>query len=477
MNFKNIIFLFTVFVLLFSCKKKMAVKVDSVVQTQDTLKTEKVEDLIDEKEIIKVEEIIQPNWAKNAVIYELNIRQFSKEGTFNKVTEAIPRLKDMGVDVLWLMPIHPIGKKNKKGELGSYYSVKNYKEVNPNYGSLEDFKKLVETAHNSGIKVLLDWVANHTSQDNIWIKENENFYTKDSLGNFPIIPKDTDWTDVAELDYNNSEMRLAMQEAMIFWLKETDIDGFRCDVAELVPLDFWIDTRSKLDSIKPVFMLAESANPEFHKAFNLTYGWDFMNLILSIAKKEKGFQDFKSYLEERNIKYKPNDIIMYFTTNHDENSWSYIESETFGNNLKNFSVLTYAMGGMPLIYSGQESGLDKKLKFFEKDTIVWNDYKNQEFYKNMNLLYKNNKSLWNCTEWADFEFIKANENTFNFIKSKGDNMLAILQNYSKHSQYVSKISLNGFDTSVNLINGEAVKIDEKGIEVPAHSTIIIGKNQ
>ena len=228
-------------------------------------------------------EVKQPDWAKNAVIYEVNIRQFSPEGNFAGVTAQLQRLKDLGVDIIWLMPIHPIGELNRKGSLGSYYAVKDYKAVNPDYGTLEDFDNLVKSAHEKGIKVIIDWVANHSSPDNVWVKDNLDYYTKDSLGNAPIPTVGTDWLDVADLNYDNREMRAAMQDAMLYWVKEHDIDGFRCDVAGMVPLDFWTDTRPKLDAVKEVFMLAEGAETELHEAFNMTYGWPFKDVMISVC--------------------------------------------------------------------------------------------------------------------------------------------------------------------------------------------------
>ena len=252
--YKNILIfiLISVFPFFMSCKKQTT-EVDTVVTKTDSIVTENVE-------------IQQPDWAKNAVIYEVNIRQFSKEGNFAAVTEQLDRIKDLGIDIVWLMPIHPIGELNRKGKLGSYYAVKDYKAVNPEYGNMDDFKALVNKAHGLGMKVIIDWVANHSSPDNVWIKDNLAYYSKDSLGNAPIPTIGTDWLDVADLDYENPDMRNAMQDAMMFWVKEANIDGFRSDVAEMVPMDFWIDTRKKLDEIGHDIMIQISRllPPEKH---------------------------------------------------------------------------------------------------------------------------------------------------------------------------------------------------------------------
>lgn len=417
----------------------------------------------------------QPDWAKNAVIYEVNVRQFSDEGSFAAVTAELERIKDLGVDIVWLMPIHPIGELNRKGSLGSYYAVKDYKAVNPEFGDMDDFRALVQKAHDLDMKVILDWVANHSSPDNIWIEDNLEFYTKDSLGNAPIPTIGTDWHDVADLNYDNQEMREAMQDAMMFWVKEFDIDGYRCDVAEMVPMDFWIDIRQKLDEIKPVFMLAEGAKPELHQAFNMTYGWPLKDIMVDIADGNKDFSAIQEYLDERNENYNPQDIIMYFTTNHDENTWNYLEKEKFGDNLKNYNALTFVMGGMPLIYSGQEAGFNKQIEFFEKDPIEWGDYQYADYFKKLSSLYKNNATLWNNGDRASYDFLENDNETLFFIMTKNDESLGVFQNYSDESKFVPMEVLDGFNAEIDLITGQAIQISDQGLEVPAHTSIVIGQ--
>lgn len=453
--------------LLISCEKQQAeVIVVNTLEEEDTT-----------TQVIENTKIEQPEWAKNAVIYEVNVRQYSEAGSFEAVTEDLERLKDLGVDVIWLMPIHPIGQKNRKGTLGSYYAVKDYKAVNPEFGNLDDFKALVDKAHQMDMKVIIDWVANHSSPDNVWIKEHLDYYTKDSLGNAPIPTIGTDWLDVADLNYDNPDLRKAMQDAMMYWVTETNIDGFRCDVAEMVPLDFWKDTRKKLDSIKPMFMLAEGAAPELHEAFNMTYGWPLKDVMLEIADKTANFSKIFQYTEKRNQDFAPEDLIMYFTTNHDENSWNYIEQDVFGLNLKNYTALTYVLGGMPLIYSGQEAKFDKQLEFFEKDPIQWGDYQYADYFKQLISVYKKNPALWNNGERPQYEVLRAENNGLHFIIKKNDDLVAVLQNYSKHEQYVSQISLNGFDLKTNLIDNSENNVSERGLKIPAHTTIIIGQSE
>ena len=427
--------------------------------------------------VIENTSVLQPDWAKNAVIYEVNIRQFSSEGNFAGVTAQLQRIKDLGVDIIWLMPIHPIGELNRKGTLGSYYAVKDYKAVNPEYGTMADFDNLVKTAHDLGLKVIIDWVANHSSPDNVWIKDNLDFYTKDSLGNAPIPTIGTDWLDVADLNYDNPKMREAMQDAMIYWVKEHDIDGYRCDVAGMVPLDFWTDTRPKLDAIKEVFMLAEGAETELHEAFNMTYGWPLKDLLLEIASGKKDFTALETYRKEIEEKYTSNDLIMYFTTNHDENSWNYLEADKFGKNRINYAALTYLMGGMPLIYGGQESGLDKQLEFFEKDPIDWGNYQYQDDYKNLINVYKGNEALWNNGDWGNYEFIKTGNDALYFTLSKHNQKIGVFQNYGDSVQYLSEKDLAGFDYSNNLLGNKGQTMDDQGLPLAAHSTLLLKAKQ
>ncbi len=242
-----------------------------------------------------------PDWSYNKIIYEVNIRQFTDDGSFNAFKRHLPRLKEMGVGILWFMPIHPIGEKNRKGTLGSYYSVKDYKAVNSEFGTLKEFKDLVDIIHKMGMYVIIDWVANHTAWDNEWIIEHPEFYTKDSLGN--IISPNPDWTDVADLNYENKELWAAMIDALKFWVKEYDIDGYRCDVAGMMPIEFWVEARKELDNIKPVFMLAEWDTPEMHLAFDMTYDWTLHKIMNGIAEGEKSVTDLIDHINIDNKKY------------------------------------------------------------------------------------------------------------------------------------------------------------------------------
>jgi glycosidase len=333
------------------------------------------------------------------------------------------------------MPINPIGEKNRKGSLGSYYSVKDYKGINPEFGTLEDFKNLVSQAHAQGMKVIIDWVANHTSWDNQLMTDHPDWYTRDSAGK--VVPPVADWTDVADLDYSNQGLRDYMTEALLFWVKEADIDGFRCDVAGMIPVEFWNKTVPELKKIKPVFMLAEWETPEMHDtAFDMTYGWNLYSMMNKIAKGEKDVNGIDSVWAKEDTLYAPDAYRMRFITNHDENSWNGTEFERLGEGVQAFSVLTFTVPGMPLIYSGQETALEKRLSFFEKDTIEWNGYSLSGFYSTLTKAKKSNEALWNGTSGGSFKRIhgKNDEKIYAFLREKGNNKVLVILNLSSSPQ-------------------------------------------
>jgi glycosidase len=344
-------------------------------------------------EALDKSQTLAPDWAKYATIYEVNIRQYTSAGTINAFGEHLPRLRDLGVDILWFMPIQPIGKEKRKGLLGSYYSIQDYTAVNPEFGTLEDFKRLVHRAHGMGFKVVLDWVANHSAWDNAWINKDPDWYTKDNEGNM-IAPYD--WTDVADLNYDMYYMRQAMTEAMLFWVQEADIDGFRCDVAGEVPLDFWEDTRARLDQEKEIWMIAEDGSQYWllNKAFNANYGWHFHHLMNQVAKGKTEASDLIHHFDDIQRNYPEGSYPMQFITNHDENSWAGTVFERLGEGHKAFATLSFTVPGMPLMYSGQEAGLNKRLKFFDKDVIDWSDTSLQSFYTDLNDLKAQHPALW-----------------------------------------------------------------------------------
>ena len=373
-----------------------------------------------------------PEWSKNSVLYEVNIRQYTPEGTFKAFEAHLPRLKELGVDILWIMPIHPISEKNRKGSLGSYYAVKDYKGINPEFGNLDDFKSLVNKAHELGFKVIIDWVANHTGWDNNWITEHKDWYTQDSLGN--VIPPNPDWKDIADLNFDSKPMRHAMIDAMKYWVKETNIDGFRCDVAWGVPQDFWEAATASLDSIKPVYMLAEDEDhPDFlKKAFVSNYTWKFHHLINDVAQGKKNAGDIRKFYADSVSKVVPGAFSMQFITNHDENIWAGSEYERMGEAVKALATLTFTLEGIPLIYSGQEAGLKKRLLFFEKDTINWSNLEMQKFYQSLTSLKHNNQALWNGAAGGKMTLVEtsAPEKVFAFSREKDKNQILAVFNLS-----------------------------------------------
>ncbi len=306
----------------------------------------------------------------NSVVYELNIRQATPEGTFAAAERYLPELKKMGVDIVWLMPIHPIGVDGRKGSLGSYYSISDYEAVNPEFGDIESFDRFVAAAHDLGLKVIIDWVANHTSRDAKWWKEGrKDWYVLDEESGLPIVQYD--WTDIAKLDYANADMREAMTSAMLFWIGR-GVDGFRCDVAYEVPIDFWQQAFARIREAAPdVYLLAEGEKTFLHdSAFDTTYGWDLHHLMNAIARGEKSAADLRAYVESDAAAYPAPAMRLMFTSNHDENSWSGSEFERMGDAAATFAALTFVLPqGQPLIYTGQEIGLDRRLEFFEKDTV------------------------------------------------------------------------------------------------------------
>ncbi len=378
----------------------------------------------------------------NSVIYEANIRQYSPEGTFAEFTKDIPQLKEFGVDIIWLMPIHEIGVKNRKGGLGSYYSVKDYRSVNHEFGTIEDFKNLVKTAHKNGMYVILDWVANHTAWDHEWVTKHPEYYTKDANGNM-IAP--FDWTDVAELDFTNENLRTAMLEDMKYWVKELDIDGFRCDVAGEIPTDFWEKTSTELQKIKPLFMLAEVDKPELlKKAFHMQYAWEGHHIFNQMAQGKQTVTQFDAYMTKLETYLEKDDIQMHFVSNHDENSWNGTVKERMGAAVEIFMALSYVVPGMPLIYSGEEYDMDKRLLFFEKDTIPKLKGKYYPIYEQLNKLKKATKALHTGKNPATYTRIKTNndENVLAFYREKEGDKLVFIGNFTADEKEVL-VDLNG----------------------------------
>ena len=392
-------------------------------------------------------EVIHPDWSKNAIVYEVNMRQFTPEGTFNAFTTHLPRLKQLGVDILWLMPVNPIGIKNRKEPLGSYYSVKDYRNVNPEFGNLNDFKNMVAKAHEQGFHVIMDWVPNHSSWDNKLTVEHPDWYVKDSTGSFGP-PHGFDWTDVIQLDWSKKELQDYMLDALKFWVN-MGVDGFRVDYPEKTPVDFWVRVREELNKIRPVFMLAENEGlTDFLKnGFDMSYTWELHHLMNSIAQGKDSVKSLNNYYLKETSTFPQNVYRMVFLDNHDENSWNGTINSRMGEAQMAFAVFEFTTQGVPLLYNGQETCLAKSLRFFERDTIKWDTCRLTGFYKDLIKLKKSNPALSNGEFGAKLEKIKTNKDNkvFCFSREKEGNSVLVFLNFSKKTVAIKPImdSLNG----------------------------------
>lgn len=378
-----------------------------------------------------------PDWAKDRVIYEVNIRQFTPEGTFNAFLQHLHRLKDMEVGILWLMPVFPISFTKRKGSLGSYYSVSDYCGINPEFGSQSDFKLLVDSAHALDLKVIIDWVPNHTGWDHKWLVEHPEFYTRNQTGEItePLDGngKSLGWSDVADLNYSNLQMRTAMVDAMAWWISEFDIDGFRQDMALLVPDDFWVETNQSLQKIKKdLFFLAESENQDLisHHAFHAVYGWGIHHLINTIATGKSTVRQLDDWC--RNA-YIDNHMVssLLFTSNHDENAWSGSEIERMGEAYKAFAVLMNTLPGYALMYCGQEEPVSKRISFFEKDAIDFKHFSLTPLYKILHRTRKFCPALWNGPCGGVFERTRLDDRVFSFRRTRGTSSVYVMINLTK----------------------------------------------
>jgi len=431
------------------------------------------------------DELIHPVWSRNAVIYELNVRQHSPNGTLKSARADLARLNQLGVDIVWLMPVHPIGEVNRKGgenkdnhlvqpgstSLGSPYSVKDYMALNPDYGKWEDFDAFVSTAHDYEMKVIIDWVANHTAFDAVWTTDSIGMghYLLDSIGGLQP-PTGTDWVDVAQLDWENGEangLYDAMEDAMAFWVRDHDIDGFRCDVAEKVPTAFWDRARRTLEGINPdVFMLAEAEVPEHHqRAFDASYAWEFHHITNKVAKGEMGADDVRAYLDREARKFPSSAYRMTFVTNHDENSWNGTARERYGDGVRAMAVLCGTAFGMPLIYGGQESDMDKRLRFFEKDTVPWGQYRSMSFYRILNDLHHRNPPLYNGEFGARAVQLVDEGDVLYYERSDEKTSVRVVINLSAEPVAFTPEGLEGYRASFNRQNMSRTLWDPWSFEV------------
>ena len=393
-----------------------------------------------------VSDVVHPEWSKNIVLYEVNVRQYTPEGTFNAFAEHLPRLKSLGIDVLWFMPTFPIGIKNKKGELGSYYSVKDYLDVNPAFGTLDDFKSLVNKAHGMGMKVIMDWVPNHTSWDNKLTVEHPDWYVRDSSGNFTP-PIGFDWTDVIQLDWTKKGLQDYMIDALKFWVN-LGVDGFRIDHPHNTPVEFWVRARTELTDIKPVLLIGEIEEPKFmEKAFDMNYSWELYHMMVNIAQGKDNVGKLVKYYNKEWQTYPNNVYRMLFLTNHDQNTWEGTIDSLMGNAQKPLAALIFTAQGVPLIYSGQEDCLNKRLKFFVRDTIKWDTCSMTGFYRNLIKLKHANNAIWNGDEGGPMVKIKTDKDSsiFAFYREKDANRVVVFLNLTKKNIAIKALpeAING----------------------------------
>jgi glycosidase len=418
-----------------------------------------------------------PEWTRNAVIYEINVRQYTPQGTFAALTPHLPRLDSLGLDILWLMPVQPIGVKNRKGKLGSYYSIRDYTAINPEFGTKADAKAFIDAAHQQGFKVILDWVANHSAHDHPWATQHPDWYIHRADGSISnaLGPdgKETDWTDVAELNYGNAEMRRAMIGAMKWWVDSMGVDGFRADVAWGVPKDFWADVRRAITTARSdAFLLAEAEDPELHSSFHMTYGWELHHLMNEITQQKKPASELDVYFAKQDSTYPDGGFRMYFTSNHDENSWQGTEFERMGaNNVPAYVLSATIKNSMPLLYTGQEVSLKKRLRFFEKDTVDWNGASTAAFYRRMFELKDANQALWNGAFGGDHVRLDTDtrDRVYAFTRTRGDNTVLVAVNFGDAPARVAYRGLAHPGEFSDWFAGSKLSLGAEGrLEIPAH---------
>ncbi len=373
-------------------------------------------------------------WVKNAIVYEVYLRSFSPEGTFKGLENRLGELQKLGVTVVWLMPIHPVGEMNRKGSLGSPYAIQDYYRINPEFGTETDFRSLVRAVHASGMRIIIDLVANHTSWDSKLMLDHSNWFTHDEEG--AIVSPNPDWSDVADLNYDHHELRKYMIEMMKYWVRDFDIDGYRCDVAELVPTEFWEIARNELDKIKPVMMLAEGTLPEEHlSAFDLTYAWNVYDQFSGTVNGVAAAHDFEKLLKNESYLYPKNSLRLRFNTNHDKTAWDAPAVNKFGaEGAKLTAVVAFTLPGVPLVYNGEEVGNARRLSLFEKVSIEWVDKNGfRDLYSALTRLRRDHPVFVD----GEIQFLNvAGEKTLAYVRTKGNERVLVAANFSRQSQRV-----------------------------------------
>lgn len=414
------------------------------------------------KQINKVKRVSgHPAWIMQGNIYEVNIRQYTEEGTLNAFAKHLDRIKAMGVQTVWFMPINPISKLDRKGSLGSYYAVSDYTAFNPEYGTMDEWKQVVKSIHQKGMKVIIDWVPNHVGADNRWLTEQPGFFVKDANGNAAVA---FDWADTRQLNYKNPVMQDSMIAAMKFWLTKTGIDGFRCDVAWNVPASFWSKCIPALTKLKPdLFMLAEGDSAYLPKSgFDAVYPWHMFHKMVDVAKGARPAISLDTMLNEIKTMYPANTLQMYFTSNHDENTWNSSDFGTFpGAVHAPFAVFTQTMfNSVPLIYSGQEEPVLRAIKFFDKDPMTFKKLEREKFYKTLLALRKRNPAL---TVNASFKKIEAGDEkaVYAYVREKSGKKVLVILNLSASEQAITIKNKSLLGNPYNVFMGAKEKLTDK----------------
>ena len=407
------------------------------------------------------------DWSYNLSIYEVNTRQFTSDGTFDAFSTHLDRLQDMGVGILWFMPVHPIGEQNRLGSMGSFYSVKDYLDVSSDYGTLSDFKDLVDEIHARDMYVIIDWVPNHTSWDNVLTTEHPEWYTKDSDGNF-VPPAGTNWTDVIDMDYEQQGLREYMIDALKFWVDSAGVDGFRFDAVDYLPDDFMAQMTDSLKKHKPdILLLAEGADEKYHDlGFDMNYAWDLYGfgggILKNIADRTANASILASYAAGEKTAYESDELRMYFISNHDENSWHGTTFELFGTASDAFTILTNTIHGMPLVYNGEEANLNKRLEFFEKDLIPWGSYSKSILFERLFKLRKENPALWSGDPENYYSRILTsdNSNIFAYYRSKNEDAVLVLLNLSTSQKTFTMLGNAYFGSWKNIFTNDTTSYQE-----------------
>lgn len=407
----------------------------------------------------EVVEVHNADWTADAVLYQLNTRQFTSEGTFKAAQKQLPRLAAMGVDIIWLMPIHPIGEANRKGSLGSPYAVRDYRAVSPELGTEAEFRAFVDEAHRLGLKVILDWVANHSAYDNPLTISHPEWYTRTPEGALTS-PAGTDWSDVADFDYSQPELRRYMTESLVHWVREFGIDGYRADVAGYVPTDFWETARAELDKVKPVFMLAEWEQRDLHAcAFDATYGWAWKEAMQRLVKSGEGAGPIRGYYAGQLETWPHAAMRMVYTENHDQNSWDGVAAQIYGPAYEAAIALSFVGSGLPLIYNGQEADNDRQLKFFERDPIVWREGRHAALFARLIALKTEARALHNGRFGAAMVEVPTNASAdvYAFVRGEAGERVFAVFNLSPRPHVVAFAQARHHGSYTDALSGTAAR--------------------